>query len=365
MKPGLIVSVILLCASTYAQVDSLVQLEGELVVLLDGLRTAKDDASKKEKNEVFRAALKDVLDRPESMDYSFSELGTVGFINSPDGLARIVNWNVEQDDKSQRYFCFVQHFDKRKKKYYVTELTENVFGVKEPEGIVASDDWYGALYYRIIPVKKGRRTVYTILGWDGNTNLTNSKLIDAMYFTGSTVKFGSPIFKIGSEIKHRLFYEHSEKCTMSLNYEEDRKRIMMDHLAPEAPSLAAFPSFYCPDLSYDALKFEDEKWVLYEDVIGVNPESEKDQYVTVMDPKTGELVQKKMNSDWQDPSDANAPAGGSVHVAVLPDADGNATSAEPKEKKKIRLFRSRDKRDPSDMSVTIEGNKKRRKRKHR
>lgn len=334
-----------------AQTYDIARAETRLFSLLETLRNSATDADKSSNNSAFKTELKEVLKHTESFDHPFTTLNSVGFINSSDKLVRIVNWNVEQDDKSQRYFGFVQHYDKRGNILEVTELVEDVFGLAQPDDIVDASSWYGALYYKIIPVKKGSRTIYTVLGWDGNSTVSNIKLVDAMYINGSSVKFGSPIFKVGKEIKKRLFYEHSEEVTMVLRYEDDRKRIMMDHLSPESPSLKGYYSFYVPDLSYDALKYEDSKWVLHEDVIGVNDSKESDEItVYTKDPKSDKLVRRKLKNDWEDPSDAAAPAGGNEHVAASPE---ESAKSEKSDEPKIKAPKGdkKDKRDPSELSI--------------
>ncbi len=365
MKKTLIFSFLLLGLNAFGQTFDIVKEEDKLFALLEILRNADNDADKESANEAFKSTLATVLEHEESFAHPFSMLNSIGFINSDDKLVRIINWNVEQSDKSQRYYGYVQHFDKRGKELNVTELKEDVYGVKQPDDIVDAETWYGALYYKIIPIKKGSRTIYTVLGWDGNTTLSNIKLVDAMYINGRSVKFGSPIFKVGKETKKRLYFEHSEKVTMVLRYETDRKRIMMDHLSPEAPSMRGYYSFYVPDLSYDALEFEDSKWVLKEDVIGVNAHDDivKREIIT-KDPKTGKLIHKKVDNTWQDPSDPGAPAGGNEHVAVTPEGEVKSVKDVKKdvtEKTNGPEVDKRDKRDPSELSIFGDMKKKKKK----
>ncbi|MFT5859648.1 MAG: hypothetical protein ACI865_001752 [Flavobacteriaceae bacterium] len=359
-----------------AQEEVMATHENDLVVLLDQLRSSEGNAEKEANNTEFTQALKSVLENRSALTYNFTKLTTVGFIDSPDELVRIVNWNVEQDDKTQRYFGYVLHYDKRKKRYNVTELIEDQYGIKQPDGVVTSDKWYGALYYKIIPVKRGSKTVYTLLGWDGNTSMSNIKLVDAMYVTGKTVKFGSPIFKIGKDIKKRLFYEHSEKITMILRYEDKRNRIMMDHLSPESPSMRGYFSFYVPDLSYDALKFESGKWILHEDVIGVNDSHEDDkQIVYARDPRTGKLKKQVIERKWQNPEDLEAPAGGNEHVAVTPEGEEKDEKKDNRQRRKDKKasdpnlpeYDKKDKRDPSNISFykDLKKNKRANRRKKR
>lgn len=347
------ISFILLTFLTFAQSGgSLEDRETKLDSLLANVRTADNNADKKKYNQIFKSELESFIGSQGALNYTFTKLNTVGIIDSPDKMVRIINWNVEQDDFSHEYFCYVLHLNK-KKKYIHVEMKDLSFGMpSQPTDMVTQDNWYGALYYKIIPVKKGSRTMYTLLGWDHNSSMSQMKLIDVMYFSGSTVKLGSPIFKIGKETHYRVFFEHSKKVTMFLNYEADRERIMMDHLSPEAPSLKNFRSYYVPDLSYDSFTYKDNKWVLQEDVIGVN-DADTQEHRIIAQNDEGLLEVIEVEKKWDNPEDKNAPAGGSSHVAVTPEE--LAKEAEKKKKKAETnelddRVKKRDRRDPNDLS---------------
>lgn len=337
--------------------------ELELDSLLTVLRSAETNAEKMSANAEFTESMSKALNEPSALNFQFTRLQTVGIIDSPDGQVRIVNWNVEKEDFSHSYHCFVLYNDDKKDEVRVTELKDMSFGMpSQPTEIIDHENWYGALYYKIIPIQKGSRTLYTLLGWDHNSSLSQIKLIDAMYFTSSSVKFGSPIFKVGNETKKRVFFEHSKKTSMYLNYEPQRKRIMMDHLSPESPSLKAFRSYYVPDMSYDAFVFENKKWVLKEDVIGVNDGigNTTSQEVTVMNDE-GQLEKRTVKMTWQNPEDASAPAGGSEHVAVTPESEGQETevkATKPTRQDELDArVNKKDKRDPNESSI-LNGKKK-------
>lgn len=355
---GLIVS-----SSLFGQQTSFEQDENNLLVLLDKLRNAENNTEKDAANKIFKAELYKVLDQPGSIDYAFSQLTTVGFIDSPDKQMRIVNYNVEQDDLSQKYFCFVIYNDKRKKEQFVTELKDNSFGMPtQPTEILAADEWYGALYYKIIPISKGSKTIYTVLGWDYYSPSSQLKLIDAIYINGKTVKLGSPIFKQGKETLKRVYFEHSKKSSMALNYEDNRKRIIFDHLSPESPNLKNYKSYYVPDMSYDAFELIGGKWELQEDVIGTNSgEDPKKQVIYVTNPKTGKVEAKEVKVKWIDPEDANAPGGGYEHVAITPETVKNEENLDKKDDG-LKVDKN-DKRDPSQISFYDEVTKKKKKRK--
>ena len=323
--------------------------EDTLSVMLSTLRSSTNDKEKDSLNAIFKSCLARALEFPEAFNHPFTKLKSVGFIDSPDGEIRIVNWNIEQEDETQKYHCFI--LKKTKSGIATIELRENSETLPKPEGIVDSENWYGALYYKIIPKEKGSKKTYILLGWDGNNSASTIKLIDVLYFTGSNPKLGSPVFKMNDKTVKRVFFEHSKKVSISLKYEPEYDRIIYDHLSPETPALAGFYSFYVPDLSYDALYFEDNKWILKEDVIGVNKADGDKKEVYIQNERSGKIEKVEIKDKWESPEDVKAPAGGSEHKAVLPDSE-----VKEEEKKKEELEKKvdkKDKRDPNSLNTTV------------
>ena len=316
--------------------DAIVMQEAELATLLDSLRAAKNDDAKNNWNAQFKKQMEQTLNEPTALTYNFTKLKTIGIINSPDNLVRIVSWNVEQDDQSQRYFAYVLKGDERKPEHKVIELVDNSFMLPaRTDDVLDANNWYGALYYKIIPVEKNNKTYYTLLGWDGNTTSSNIKLIDVLYVSGNSLKLGAPLFKAGDDTRKRVYMEHSEKTVMSLRWDEDQNRIMFDHLSPETPTMEGFFEYYVPDMSYDAYEFNGNKWMLVEDVIGVNKDVETVK-VRSINPKTEEIVETEMAYKWVDPTTEGSPASKEVHVAVTPDTESEVAEAkkDPKNTKR-------------------------------
>lgn len=333
--------------------------ENELVLLLDNLRNAKNKSAKNEANKIFKAQLEKTIQEPGAFDYPFSKLTTLGSIKSPDNSLRLFNWNVEQDDMTQKYYCYILHFNERKKVYELSELIDNSFMIPaRPTEILEGKDWYGALYFKIIPVDKGSKTIYTLLGWDGNNTMSNIKLMDVLYFAGNSPRLGSPIFKHQGETLKRVFFEHSEKTTMYLNYDEQQGRIILDHLSPETPSMKGIYSFYVPDLSYDAYELKNNKWYLKEDVIGVNGKSKEKVTMSYYDEKSGEIKSKEIKNKWIDPSDEGSPAGGNKHIATMPEQEDGVNDPNVKVKKQAK---QKDRKQPGSYNP-VDSKKKKRKR---
>lgn len=333
---AIIIGFFLLCAGHLFGNTSEIfaQREKQLAVLLSDLRKVFQDQQREAANAKFKSYLLETIKMEGAFDYPFTALKTIGTIKSPDNSFRFFNWNVEQEDESQKYYCFILKFDEKKKNYKVIELTDNsIMLPQQPDEVLDENMWYGALYYSIIPVIKSGKTVYTLLGYDANNGMSHTKLIDVLSFNGAHVKLGSPLFKIKDQVYKRVFFEHSKKCVMSLSYDDSRKKIIFDHLSPESPTMEGFREFYVPDMSYDAFKYEGGRWLLEEDIISVNPKPiEASKTITTFDLNNkGEMVEKQQKNKWIDPSNATAPAGQNIHKAALPE---DQLTPEKKEKKK-------------------------------
>jgi hypothetical protein len=348
-----------------------VERENELSILLDSLRSSKNDDAKNRWNNEFKSLLESTLKEPTIFEQQFTKLSTLGVISSPDNLMKIVNWNVEQEDQSQKYYCFVLQKDERKNTHKVVELIDNSFMLPgKPEDVLDENNWYGALYYQIIPFERNSKKSYIVLGWDGGLTSSNTKLIDVITFTGNGVKLGQSIFKTGDQTLKRVFFEHSEKTVMSLRYEEEYNRIIFDHLSPETPSMTGFYEYYVPDMSYDAFILNGSKWVLAEDVIGISKLA-KTVKKNTFNPETGEVIEEEVENKWTDPT-SESPAGSKeVHVATLPDeaiegSESNSTEKTPKKKKEDMTalekweLKKRHKEKQPENSILPETKKKKR-----
>jgi hypothetical protein len=302
----------------FSQKDTLlIRREKVLVSYLNKIRSTQNDQEKKNYNLLFRDYLIETYSKQNSYNYNFTELKTVGFIESPDKEFKIINWNVQLQDESNLFFCLViRPVNKRKNK--IIELIHKTHVYEMPKDYVNESNWYGALYYKIIPIKKGKKTVYTLLGWRSNSNISYMKLIDVIQINGSHAKLGAPIFLSKKEKLKRVVLEYSKKASMTVRYEDKFERIVFDHLSPESPSMNGMYEYYVPDMSYDAYVLQDENWILNEDVIAINsPEKNTYKQVTI-DQKTGEIKEEEVKKSWIDPTDPNAPGSPNKHVPALP-----------------------------------------------
>jgi len=253
--------------------------EDSLIYLLNEERIKSIYEETIKLNNPFESYLKKVLENDAAFKYPFDSLSKfMSIIKSPDEQIRIFNWNYELVNEQQLYGCFIVKFDKKSNSYSTIKLNDASMFAKDPEySQYNKKNWYGALYYAIITVKKDKSVYYTLLGWDGNNKFSNKKIIETMSFqSNGNIKFGLPYFTYpNGKTKKRVVFQYNKQSYMSLKYFKERKEelIIFDHLIPKSPQLEGMFDWYVTDLSFDAFKLENEKWVF----IGqVNKNSKKD-----------------------------------------------------------------------------------------
>lgn len=268
-----------------SKLDKLLAYEDSLVKILEEMRVATSLKIKFEINNKFEQKLRMLLSLDESFMHDFNELNKkMSTLRAPDNSFRIFNWNMEVPNTEEQYFfCLIMKYDKRKEEYITIELFDkSKYETREPELNVYSDKkWLGALYYKIIPVQKGSKTIYTLLGWDGNNRMSNKKIIETMAFQGSDgVKFGFPVFKVDDDkSKRRIIFQYKKQSSMSLKHEFKKKKdiLIFDHLSPTSPQLEGMYDFYVPDGSFDGFIWENGKWNYQKDVDARTGKSKTDK----------------------------------------------------------------------------------------
>jgi hypothetical protein len=233
---------------------------------------AKNEQERLEVNKRFKAHLHEALYHPQSFAFAFDSLKKYKMLLlSDDNLLRIITWNIPKDDRTQIYFGYVQHYNELKKTWDVFELKDKSGELRNPETLkLTEDNWYGAYYYKVITKKHKKKPTYTVLGWDGNTRLTQKKIIDFIHFNAQgQIFFGDDVFEVEKEInksktlmvwQKRVVFEFKQGIAMIVRYDESLNKIIYDHLSPEEITQKNMFQFYGPDLSFSAYVFKKGKW---------------------------------------------------------------------------------------------------------
>lgn len=255
----------------------------QLVQLRQATLSAPNDDSRLEANAEFLKVMRTALDDPKSFKTNFDTIPKLTDLRSGDKFFRLLNWNLAMDDGTFRYYCFMQHYNRKEKQFVVTELKRGYRGIEGEDRKVFSDrDWYGALYYKIVPSKmkkKSRKRTYMLLGWDGHNEFSTIKFVDVMVLTPKGIRFGEDLFDIPHKTNiRRLILEYKADASVSLQYDEKLERFIFNKLVPMEADLLGLPEFYIPLLEFDALEWKRRKWTLVQDV-DVRMDDKKRSYI--------------------------------------------------------------------------------------
>ncbi|WP_421918935.1 hypothetical protein [Marinifilum sp.] len=246
-------------------IDSHAQLaesESKLKSNFDALIEAEQDSVKLAICKRIEKSLVKILKQEESFEYPFAKLNYLGKITSPDLRFRIYNWNCALSDGSYKYFGVFQFKEKSNIKVQVLadKVEANMFSSYRKE------NWPGALYYKIIPFKSKGMASYILLAWDGNNMTSNKKIIEVICFDKTGIVFGKPVIFWRGKMLNRVIFEYAKQARMSIEYQEEEKRLVFDHLAPSSPQYKNQFEYYGPDFTHDALVLKKGIWVLQENV---------------------------------------------------------------------------------------------------
>jgi len=246
--------------------------DDSLVVIYKAIDKQSTDKDRRKANDLFIKALS-MYRNKDLFEASFDSLRkTIAILDAPDKSFRIINWTVYYYKGFYDFYGII--LSRQNDSIVSYTLTDNSAKMLKPEEVTTTNaDWYGALYYDIIKSGSVEYPYYVLLGWDGNDLFTNRKVIDALWFDENYIpNFGKPVFQFkDDDLRQRVVFEFAETATMELRYEPKYKMIIFDHLSPAKPELEGHPDSYGSDFSFDALKFDEDKWILQEDINIRNP----------------------------------------------------------------------------------------------
>lgn len=247
-------------AQATADSTALARVRNTLARMGESLRDGERDSLA----EDLKASLRGVLEQDDAMTADLSDI-PLSRVDAPDGRFRLVTFNVPYTNGTHRYegFLLVQHKERR----VLYELKDATAKLPNPWAKkLTPENWYGALYYAVIPPEKKNGDHYTLLGWKGHSNVETRKVIDVLSFKGGVPSFGAFLFKEGKVRHMRKSYAFSFHNTMSLKYDAANKAIVLDHLSPSKPEFEGQAAFMGPDLSFDAYVWYKGAWHFLRDV---------------------------------------------------------------------------------------------------
>ncbi len=240
------------------------------------------EAERIERNFAFVKTLVSALKEPNSYFYAFDRLDMISVASAPDNSFRIFSWNIPLEDGSYLYYGTIQHKIPGGK-LKLTPLLDKTFEIQNPNQDVTSNDrWYGAQYYKIIPISKNQ---FALLGWKGHHAEYTKKVIDILTIPATgEVTLGASVFSDNPQIVRKIF-SYTKSATMYLQFNEKLNRIEFDHIAPGSPQLKDNFKYYGPDLTHDGYEIKDGRLIFKENIELHNAQTgNEDLYVDPLTP---------------------------------------------------------------------------------
>lgn len=210
--------------------------------------------------KVFITTLVRTLKIENSFNYPFERLKSVSILTPPDSSFRIFTWQLFVNDSSYQYYGTIQMNERQLKMYPLRDRSKEMIPFPKEEPL-PPDHWYGSLYYNLrqFDTKQGHK--YLLFGYDAFEFFEKRKLLDVLSFDkeGKPV-FGAAVFeKEDSPAESRVFIQYSADAMVKMNWDEQYKMIIFDHLISIASPYGRDMT-YVPDGSYDAYKLEKGRW---------------------------------------------------------------------------------------------------------
>lgn len=254
--------------------DSLNDIQFRLLDLGRIMITSSDEQERLTSAYHFVKSFVRALRISNSYFYNFDTIKNISVLESPDNKFRVLTWNLALNNETFRNYGVIQlnpdyiktiKDTSNLRPYYPlidkSELFKNAL-----DTTVDNEHWYGALYYKIVANTYKKQTYYTLLGWDGNTKMSNKKIVESLYFENNKPRFGAPIFDLKDKrFKHplkRMIFEFNNSASMVLRFEPTKSILVQENVAPTRPEDYGHPETYVPDGSYDFYKFSKKtgKW---------------------------------------------------------------------------------------------------------
>jgi hypothetical protein len=238
--------------------DSLSLIGPEIINATEASKRFKADSQ-------FTRILVRALRSSYSFYFPFDSLKSISRIYAPDSSFRIFTWQVSRDEDLHRRHGAIQ-MNTTDGSLKLFPLIERSNLISQQEDTITNNEWWiAAIYYKMLLNSYNGKKYYTLLGYDEHSIRSTMKRIEVLTFDkeGKPV-FGEKIFDFGLDSipqknQTRYWIEYKKNANARMQYDEDLKMIIYDHLISETNEPSKKYT-YIPDGDYEGFKWENGKW---------------------------------------------------------------------------------------------------------
>ena len=272
------------------EIKDLPSLRLKIAMDFSKLRQFKADSLKFPVNDRLIREMGELLNKYKKNDLHIDTIKGLVQIASEDQRFTFYHWNLQRQNGVHNYYGFLKI--KSGDSARIIRLTDRSDSIQGADTMpLDAGNWYGALYYKVIPCQTFTgQQYYTLLGWSGETDRVTSKVIEILQFGPSgEPRFGMRVFRnYSDDAKARIIFRFSAGTTMALRFEKqvissskkwNKKRrefdvtpneewmIVADRLSPLDPLMEGQAEYYVPagDIS-DGFLLEKGVWNFKTDI---------------------------------------------------------------------------------------------------
>lgn len=222
----------------------------------------------RQRNDSILFLVREIAEQDGSFHWELDSLRFMKKFVADDRQMALYSWVVPMGESRRLYNAV---FQTAEGETYTLRQTADTSYI--PKNQLYAKDWYGALYYEIIPFKSEKRTLYALIGWRELAD-RQQKVVDILDISSGELLLGQPLFLHTEEdfygkehtiSQHRLIFEYDKRVTMFLSYNKRKKRLELDNLSPMEVVDGKVLS-YGPDFSVNAYRLRKGRWVFVEDI---------------------------------------------------------------------------------------------------
>lgn len=222
----------------------------------------------RQRNDSILFLVREIAEQEGSFHWGLDSLRFMKKFVADDRQMALYSWVVPMGESRRLYNAV---FQTAEGETYTLKQTADTSYI--PKNQLYAKDWYGALYYEIIPFKSEKRTLYALIGWRELAD-RQQKVVDVLDVSSGELLLGQPLFLHTEEdfygkehtiTQNRLIFEYDKRVTMFLSYNKRKKRLELDNLSPMEVVDGKVLS-YGPDFSVNAYRLRKGRWVFVEDI---------------------------------------------------------------------------------------------------
>lgn len=218
-------------------------------------------------DSMFTRSLVRALRVPNSFYYPFDSVEMLTISYPKDSSFRIFTWQYEINEQNFRQKGAIQKKTTDGSLSLFPLFDASEYSESPNDSVRTSNNWIGAIYYKVIQKDYNNQRYYTLLGYDENGSRSTKKWIDVLTFneSGQPV-FGGNYFNFAKQDSlwqpgwKRFNIEFKKEGRVRLTYDDETGFILFDHLVSESREPEKKYT-YIPDGDHEGLKWEAGKWV--------------------------------------------------------------------------------------------------------